>query len=66
MKVPWYPRVRLAFAWERVLSRLLASWCWFAALVVLSGFDFTALSFAQDISLVTAGLAVIGFFASRQ
>ena len=51
-----------AFAWERVLCRLIAAWCTFAALVALSGSEFEKLSFAQTVGFLQVGLWTLTFF----
>lgn len=48
---------------ERVICRLIAAWCAFAALVTMRGEDFFAITFAKDLSLITAILCTLVFFA---
>ncbi len=55
--------LRSAFMWERVICRLIAAWCSFAAINLFShDGDFFKLMFAQDTSLVRAALIIILFF----
>ena len=62
-KLPKF-RIRDAFTWERVICRLIASWCVFAAysLHKVEG-DFFSLSFAQEKSFTDLILTVALVFA---
>lgn len=55
-------KLKHAFASERLLCRLVAAWCSFAALLTLRGADFWRIEFAKDISLLTVILVTALFF----
>ena len=50
------------FTFEKNICRLVAAWCTFAAITALKDGNFAELSFAQDISLGTVFLSVVGLF----
>ncbi|MBQ1229442.1 MAG: DUF2079 domain-containing protein [Clostridia bacterium] len=47
---------------ERVICRLLAAWCAFAAILALSGDGFFRITFAKDVSLLWTILCILLFF----
>jgi len=47
---------------ERVLPRLLAAWCWVAALISWRSGSFTKLEFGQNLSLIVVLLCAVAFF----
>lgn len=50
MNLTFGQRMRAAFAWERSICRLIASWCAFAATVLLFNSGFAELAYAQDVA----------------
>ena len=50
---------------DRMICRLVAAWCWFAVYILSQGEggDFMDLKFAQDNTLMTAGIWTLGGFA---
>lgn len=63
MDLTWKERFGAAFAWERVICRLIAAWCAFASTVLLSGVGFAELSYAQSTPLWQVALWTLVFFA---
>ena len=55
-------RLRAAFGYDRVVCRVIAAWCAFIAILLLLHYDFSDLSYAQDLPLGTLFLVVGGFF----
>ena len=56
---------RSTFSFERIICRLIAAWCGFAAITLFAADgDFSALEFAQNVSFFKAAFSVLAFFAA--
>lgn len=55
-------RLGQAFAWERVICRIITSWCSFAAVNLFNGYNFFDLSYAHDTSLLRVVIISALFF----
>lgn len=55
--------LRAVFGWERVICRIIAAWCVFAAVNAFDDGKFYELSYAQDVSLATVATWVLALFA---
>ncbi|MBE6585553.1 MAG: DUF2079 domain-containing protein [Ruminococcaceae bacterium] len=58
-----FKNLRPSFVWERVICRLLAAWCGFAAFNLMKEGDFFNLEYAQDTSLFRVFLISFLLFA---
>lgn len=62
MKETFLIQIKRIFERDRVICRLVAAWCSFAALVFRDNIAFTSLGFAQDISIPRLILFTAAFF----
>lgn len=63
MRLSFGERVWLAFGWNRVISRLIAAWISFVAMLLLFKEGYLHLEYMQEkVTLVQVGVAVLGFF----
>ena len=64
MNLSFLQKIKSVMCFDRVAVRLIASWCSFAACVLIFGLrDFSVLEFAQDVSLLSVALFSLLFFA---
>ena len=64
MELTFLKKLREIMRFDRVAARLIASWCSFAASLLLVNWQgFTLLYYAQDVSLLTVTLVSLLFFA---
>ena len=54
--------LRSVFSWERVICRIIAAWCTFAAITAFGSGNFYDISFAQDVTLGEVCLSVLLLF----
>ncbi len=64
MNLSFLQKIKSVSCFDRVAVRLIASWCSFAACLLIFGLrDFSLLEFAQDVSLLSVALFSLLFFA---